>query len=137
MIGEMAITAARTTAASSVRATPQLLPRRQGAFGDETSLRRDGVGLDHSSARLIAAKPELALERSALSKQVMKRLLSASIESSPPMLNRLLPKWPCSSLNSATKRNSMVTGLLLGFEKQFDVEVTPAPVQQMLIGAAN
>ena len=34
-------------------------------------------------------------------------------------------------------RNSMVTGLLLGFEKQFDVEVTPAPVQQMLIGAAN
>ena len=141
MIGEMAITAARTTAESIIAASDtNAAARAAGApFGDETTLRRDGVGLDHSSARLIAAKVfelapgEIGIVETGDEAIVVSvdRIIPADAEQAAAEMALF------QSQLSNEARNSMVTGLLLGFEKQFEVEVTPAPVQQMLIGVAN
>ena len=141
MIGEMAITAARTTAESIIAASDtNAAARAAGApFGDETTLRRDGVGLDHSSARLIAAKVfelapgEIGIVETGDEAIVVSvdRIIPADAEQGAAEMALF------QSQLSNEARNSMVTGLLLGFEKQFEVEVTPAPVQQMLIGVAN
>ena len=141
MIGEMAITAARTTAESIIAASDiKTAASAAGApFGDETNLRRDGVGLDHSAARLIAARAfELAPGESGIVETgdeaivvSVGRIIPADAEQAAAEMALF------QSQLSDEARNSMVTGLLLGFEKQFEVEVTPAPVQQLLIGAAN
>ena len=141
MIGEMAITAARTTAESIIAASDiKTAASAAGApFGDETNLRRDGVGLDHSAARLIAARAfELAPGESGIVETgdeaivvSVGRIIPADTEQAAAEMALF------QSQLSDEARNSMVTGLLLGFEKQFEVEVTPAPVQQLLIGAAN
>ena len=141
MIGEMAITAARTTAESIIAASDTATAAQAAGapFGDETTLRRDGVGLDHSSARLIAAKVfelapgEIGIVETGDEAIVVSvdRIIPADAEQAAAEMALF------QSQLSNEARNSMVTGLLLGFEKQFDVEVTPAPVQQMLIGAAN
>ena len=141
MIGEMAITAARTTAESIIGASDTATAAQAAGapFGDETSLRRDGVGLDHSSARLIAAKAfelapgEVGIVETGDEAIVVSvdRIIPADAEQAAAEMALF------QSQLSNEARNSMVTGLLLGFQKQFDVEVTPAPVQQMLIGAAN
>ena len=141
MIGEMAITAARTTAESIIAAsdTNAAASAAGAPFGDETTLRRDGVGLDHSSARLIAAKVfelapgEIGIVETGDEAIVVSvdRIIPADAEQAAAEMALF------QSQLSNEARNSMVTGLLLGFEKQFEVEVTPAPVQQMLIGVAN
>ena len=141
MIGEMAITAARTTAESIIAASDikTAASAAEAPFGDETNLRRDGVGLDHSAARLIAARAfELAPGESGIVETgdeaiviSVGRIIPADAEQAAAEMALF------QSQLSDEARNSMVTGLLLGFEKQFEVEVTPAPVQQLLIGAAN
>lgn len=141
MIGEMAITAARTTAESIVAASDRTAAATAAGtgFGEDVSLRRDGVGFDHSSARLIASKAfdinpgESALVETGEEAIVVtvKEITAADVT----QVNAEAALFQAQLSNEAT--GSAVTSLLLGYEKNFDIEINPAAVQQLLIGAAN
>lgn len=141
MTGEMAITAARTTAEEIIATSdPETAASAAGAaFTDASSLRRDGVGFDHASARLIAARA-FELDTGGLG------LVETGNEAIIVMVKEITPAADDQISAEAAlfqeeltndARGSMTTSLLLGLEGEFEVEISAAPVQQLLIGASN
>ena len=141
MIGEMAITTARTTAEGIMSASDiNTAASAAGAsFSDEASLRRDGVGFDHSSARLIASKAfDISPGETGLVETGREAIIISVVAVTPAdaaQVNAEAALFQAQLSNEAS--GSAVTSILLGLEKEFDVQINPGPVQRLLIGAGN
>ena len=138
---EAAVTRARETAAGIADAPdPAAAADTAGfPFSEPVSLRRDGVGLDHASARLIASRAfeleaggtgyvETGDEAIVVTAAAVVAANADAVRQEGELFGQRLTLEMLESAELA---------LLRGFEGRFGVRVNPAAVQRVLTGTAN
>lgn len=138
---EAAISRARARAAAVAVADDPLAAASKDniRFSEDISVRRDGVGMDHEAARLIASH--------AFTLEEGKTSFVETGNEAILVTTKTVEAAPDDTVNEeATLFQRNLTGELLqsvdlavirSLEKRFDVRVNPNAVQQLLIGASN
>ena len=138
---EAAIAAARATAIAVTEASdPAAAAAEAGLeFVEAPSLRRNGVGLDHAAARLIAARAfelgegESGYVETGSETVVVTTTAILEADSAAASDEKVVFGEQLSSDILLSSDNAVLGGL----EERFDARVNPGAVQQILIGATN
>ena len=138
---EQAITNAREIAAEIAGASdPVSTASKNGiSFSEDISMRRDGVGLDHQAARLIANEAfnlesgntgyiETGEEAIVVTTKAITDADADAVKNEGNLFRQRL---------AGEMTQSTEIAMLQNLEKRFDINVNPAVVQQLLFGAGN